>query len=95
MMALPPATAAQTDTALVRCASGKVPVIVDRVAGITNAAPSPITARRTTSSVGPDAVIASAEPTPKTASPSINASRRPYRSPSAPAVSSREANTSE
>ena len=37
----PPATAAQTLTARVRCSLAKVPVMVDRVAGITSAAPRP------------------------------------------------------
>ena len=49
--AAPPATAAQTLTARVRCSSGKVPVMVDRVAGMTSAAPRPMTARRPISSL--------------------------------------------
>ena len=44
-MALPPATPAQTPTARVRCCGGKVPVMVERVAGITSAAPRPSTPR--------------------------------------------------
>ena len=47
----PPATAAQTLTARVRCSLAKVPVMVDRVAGMTSAAPRPRTARRAISSV--------------------------------------------
>ncbi len=50
-IAAPPATAAQTLTARVRCSAAKVPVMVDRVAGITSAAPRPRTARKAISSV--------------------------------------------
>ena len=59
-IAAPPATAAHTLTALTRSDSGNVPVIVESVAGITRAAPMPITARRPISSFGPPAVIATA-----------------------------------
>jgi len=64
-------------TALVRCAGGKVPVIVDRVAGMTSAAPRPRTARRPISSVALVAVMATADPAPKIASPASSARRRP------------------
>ena len=56
---------------------GKVPVIVDSVAGMTSAAPRPRTARRAISSVAESAVIATADPPPKIASPASSASRRP------------------
>ena len=49
--ALPPATPAQTPTARVRWAGGNVLVIVDNVAGITNAAPSPSTPRNAMSAL--------------------------------------------
>ncbi len=76
-IAEPPATAAHTLTALTRSDSGNVPVIVESVAGMTRAAPMPITARRPISSLGPPAVIATAEPTAKIEEPRISASRRP------------------
>ena len=76
-IAAPPATAAQMLTALVRFAGGNVPVIVDNVAGITSAAPKPITPRNPISSVAESAVIATADPTPKITSPAISATRRP------------------
>ena len=94
-IAAPPATAAQTLTARVRCAAGNVLVIVDSVAGITSAAPSPSNARSTISSDGSPAVIAIADPPPKIASPAISAERRPQRSPIAPAGNSSAANASE
>jgi hypothetical protein len=76
-MALPPATAAQIPTAFVRSAGGKVPVIVDKVAGITKAAPSPIRPRRKISSLGEDTAIAAADAAPKTMRPPMSALRRP------------------
>jgi hypothetical protein len=51
-----PATAAQMLTARVRCWLAKVPVMVDRVAGMTSAAPRPGTARRPISSLAEPAV---------------------------------------
>jgi hypothetical protein len=93
--AAPPATAAQTLTARVRCSLAKVPVMVERVAGITSAAPRPITARRPISSPAELAVMATADAAPKIDRPAISAHRRPKRSPMAPAGSSSEANTSE
>ena len=51
--ALAPATPAQTLTARRRCCAGKVPVIVDSVAGMTSAAPAPSRPRSTISSVAP------------------------------------------
>jgi hypothetical protein len=75
--AAPPATAAHTLTARVRCSSGKVPVMVDRVAGMTSAAPRPRTARRPMSSVAELAVMATADPAPKIVRPAISARRRP------------------
>jgi hypothetical protein len=75
--ATPPATAAQTPTARVRCCPAKVPVMVDRVAGMTSAAPRPSTARRAVSSSAERAVMATAEPAPKIDRPTISASLRP------------------
>ena len=65
-MALPPATAAHTLTAFARSAGGKVPVIVDKVAGMTNAAPKPMSPRSTISSLAEDAAMATADAPPKT-----------------------------
>jgi hypothetical protein len=79
----------------VRCSLENVPVIVDKVAGMTSAAPKPITARSPISSPAEVAVMATAEPAPKIVSPAISARRRPKRSPMAPAGSSSDANTSE
>ncbi len=76
-MALPPATAAQTPTAFVRSAGGYVPVIVDNVAGITNAAPRPIRPRRKMRSLAEDTAIAAADAAPKTIRPPMSALRRP------------------
>jgi hypothetical protein len=73
----PPATAAQMLTARVRCSPAKVPVMVDRVAGMTSAAPRPRTARRPISSLGVLAAMATAEVAPKIDRPAISVSRRP------------------
>ncbi len=75
--AAPPATPAQMLTALTRWAGGKVPVIVDSVAGMTSAAPRPMTARSPISTVASEAIIAAAEPMPNTARPMISSRRRP------------------
>src|SRR5262249_36511433 len=71
--AAPPATDAQTETARVRSAGGKVLVMVDSVAGMTSAAPTPIRPRRKISSSADEAVIATAEAAPKMASPASSA----------------------
>ncbi len=76
-MALPPATAAQIPTALVRSAGGNVPVMVDNVAGITKAAPSPMRPRRTISSLAEETAMAAADAAPKTTRPPMSALRRP------------------
>src|SRR4029079_10118318 len=90
-----PATPAQAPTALARCAAGKVEVIVESVAGITSAAPTPRRARIAISQEASAWVIAAAEPTPKIARPASSVLRRPKRSPIAPAGRSRAAKTSE
>jgi hypothetical protein len=69
-------------------------VIVDNVAGITSAAPSPSTPRMAISQPGPLTDIAAMEPAPNTAKPATSARRRPYRSPMAPPSSNSAANTS-
>ena len=76
-IAAPPPTAAQMLTAPARLDSGNVLVIVESVAGITSAAPSPRIARSAISSVGVVAAIAIADPAPKITRPTIRAMRRP------------------
>ena len=93
--ALAPATPAQILTALVRSAAVKVPVIVDSVAGMTRAAPDTQDRAERDQLVAPSAVIATAEPTPKITRPISRVSRRPNRSPIAPAGSSSAAKHSE
>jgi len=75
--ALAPATAAHTETARVRSAAGKVAVMVDSVAGMTRAAPRPMTPRRKISSFADEAVMATPEAAPKMTSPAIRTRRRP------------------
>ena len=60
-----------------------------------NAAPTPITARQTISWVIDELNAATTEPVRKITRPSCRAPLRPKRSPSAPVVNSRPANTSE
>ncbi len=67
-------------------------MIVDSVAGITSAAPSPSTPRNPINAPALDVNGAAADPAPKIASPASSARRRPNRSPIAPAGSSRDAN---
>jgi hypothetical protein len=57
------------------------------------AAPTPVTARAAISAVGVSMKIGASEAVPKIAKPMSSAPRRPYRSPSAPAGSSRHAIT--
>ena len=76
-IAAPPATAAQTLTARVRCSGGNVPVIVDSVAGMTSAAPRPSDRAQRDQLGGELAVIAIADPAPKISNPMISATRRP------------------
>src|SRR5450755_327699 len=74
--ALAPATPAHIPTARVLSAEGKVLVIVDRVAGMTRAAPRPITPRRRINVLAEPAVIAAPEAAPKTTRPINNVIRR-------------------
>ena len=73
---------------------GKTLVRIDSVDGITNAAPTPITARATISIAGSSAKAPKAEPAANTTSPAWSAPLRPKRSPSAAARNSNPANTS-
>ena len=73
----PPPRPPRSPTALVRSAGGYVPVIVDSVAGITNAAPRPMRPRRKMRSLAEVTAIAAADALPKTMSPPMRALRRP------------------
>ena len=74
-----------------RSLGGKTAFRMDSVAGMTNAAPRPITIRAVISTPVPDANAASALPPANTARPPSSDRRRPYRSPRAPAGISRAA----
>ena len=87
------ATPAQMPIALLRSFFGKAAVNSDSVAGMMNAAPTPATARATMICTGLSKIVGANEATAKIASPTSNAPRRPYRSPSAPAGNSRQAST--
>ena len=76
-MALAPATPAQAPTARVFCSGGKVLVMVDSVAGMTSAAPTPRTPRMAINQVGSLTVMAATEPAPKITRPASRARRRP------------------
>jgi hypothetical protein len=71
----------------------KTLVRIDRVHGIRAAAPTPITARAAVRRSGVGDQAASAEPPANTTRPPMNTHFRPTRSPRAPRVSSRPANT--
>ena len=86
--------AAHIPMALPRSRSGKTLVMMDRVAGMMNAPPTPIEARLRISVSGESASADANEPSPKIRKPTWSAGRRPNRSPRLPAVSSSPANTS-
>jgi hypothetical protein len=67
--------------------------MIESVAGMMSAPPTPMTARAPMSTPVEFDSAATIEPKPKMAKPSCNAPRRPNRSPRLPAVSSRPANT--
>src|SRR5690242_16505912 len=89
-----PAMPAQMPTARPRSSSGKTFVMMERVVGMTSAAPTPITARSAISQPGSLTKTAASDATPKTARPIWRMPLRPKRSPSAPAGSRRPAKTS-
>ena len=95
-MAIPnPATAAHTPMAWARSfASVNTLVRIDSVAGMIAAPPMPMTPRAVMSMSAEPANAAAVEPRPNTTRPTWRAPRRPNRSASMPAVSSRLANTS-
>ena len=88
-----PTPPAQMPMALGCSSRSKTFIRTARVAGITKAAPRPITARKVISSPGEPENAASAEPMPNTTSPPSSTFLRPSRSPSRPAVNSRPAKT--
>ena len=89
----PPATPAQAPTAFDRSSGGKELVRIERVEGMTAAAPMAESTRKaiTAPVLSTNAVARAA--TAKIANPPTSTSRRPNRSASAPAGSSRAANT--
>ena len=86
-------TPTQTPTAFPFSSGGNDVVMIDKVVGMTKAAPRPITARITISVTGSEVKNAPAAPAPNMASPAMRIPRRPNRSPTAPANSSNPANT--
>ena len=89
-----PANAAQIAIAFGRSWIGNELRMIDNVAGMMNAAPTPMTVRSAMSWPGSVAWLAANAATPKITSPISSAPFRPKRSPSAPAGSSNPANTS-
>ena len=89
-----PAVPAHTPIARPRSCGGKTLVMIDSVAGMISAPPMPMNARVAISWSAEPANAEASEPRPKSTYPACSAPRRPYRSPSAPMVSSRPANTS-
>ena len=79
--------------AFARSWGGKTWVRIDSVAGMTNAAPTPITARHAMTAPALVANVATAEPAPNTTRPKFRAPFRPKRSPIDPAVNNNPANT--
>ena len=86
-----PPTPAQIPMARARLWPGKVDTTSDSVAGIKNAAPSPMTARAPMSGPVEWTSAQASEPPPKIATPIRKRRRRPKRSPSAPPNSNRTA----
>ena len=80
-----PEMPAQMAIALARSRRGKTLVRIDSVDGMTNAAPTPITALATISIVGSSAKAPSTEPAANTTRPACRAPLRPKRSPRAAA----------
>lgn len=87
----PPATEAQMAMALARSAGGNTVARIDRLPGITSAAPTPITPRARISCQVAVANAPAVAAAMKTASPHWSVPLRPKRSPMAPAGSRRPA----
>ena len=75
--------------------SRKTSVMMDRVAGMMQAAPRPIAARAQSSAVGDVENAEAADPAPKITSPAQRIFLRPTRSPMLPATNRTPANTQE
>ena len=85
---------AHVPIALPRSSGGKAFVMIERVAGIMNAAPTPCAARPATSHASVCENAMNRLEAPKTATPTRNQRRRPKTSPIRPPVTSRTANVS-
>ncbi len=85
---------AQVPIALPRSCGGKALVMIDSVAGIMNAAPTPWAARPMTSQAAVWEKAMKRLDAPNTATPTRNQRRRPKMSPVRPPVTSRTANVS-
>jgi hypothetical protein len=90
-----PVVVAQMAMAFARSRGGNTFTRIDRVDGMMNAAPTPITARQAMICVVSVACDASRLATKNVTSPNCSAPFRPNRSPSAPLVKSNPAKTSE
>jgi hypothetical protein len=88
-----PETPAQMLMARPRSRDGKVLVMMDKVAGMMSAPPTPIDARVAINTPADGAKADATDPIAKVSSPAFNARLRPKRSPRAPMVSNRPANT--
>ena len=94
MAAPAPASPAHTPMARPRSWGGKTVTRIDRVAGMTSAAPTPMIPRVMTTWLAESDTAASTEAAPKTTRPMVRAPLRPKRSPKAPPVSRSPAKTS-
>lgn len=88
-----PAVADQTAMARPRSRGPNSATMIERVAGMTNAAPRPISARNTTSCPVESDRAAAEEARASTARPPVRVRRCPNREPRLPAVISIAANT--
>ena len=84
-------TPAQMPIAIPRSRAAKVAVMIESVAGIISAAPTPCTARAPISSGALDERPQASDESVKTTRPIVKISRRPSRSPSLPPVSRSDA----
>ena len=89
-----PAKAAQIPMARARSCGLKTLARIESVAGMTRAAAAPMSARQAMICAGLLANAARPDPAPNTSSPVVSAPLRPNRSPRAPPVKRRPANTS-
>jgi hypothetical protein len=93
MMNPRPPTPDQMPIAFVRSSGGKTLVMMDRVPGMSIAAPRPMTERAAIKRPGDGANAPSAAAAPNTTSPRSSTRLRPKRSPRAPPVTTRPAKT--